>query len=224
MGTPLLAGRDFNSHDDLGAPKVALVNQSFAKRFFAGKNPVGRSFRVEELAAKTDSVYEVVGLVGDTRYNELREQEPDIAFFPADQDEQSGNDRTFVIRGRGSLDSLQSAIQRETMQLNSNLLVDFRVLDVQIQQSVLRERLMANLSVAFGVLAGCLFDVRSVWGDVVYRGAAKKRNWGSFCAGGYPNQRLPVDRKRRDDHGGGRVVAGRHCVAVFIMICRVAAL
>lgn len=156
MGTPLLAGRDFNRHDDLGAPKVALVNQSFAKRFFAGKNPVGRSFRVEELAGKPDSVYQIVGLVGDTRYNELREQEPDIAFFPADQDEQSRSDRTFVIRGRGLLDSLQSAIQRETMQLNSNLLVDFHVLDVQIQQSVLRERLMANLSVAFGVLAGSL--------------------------------------------------------------------
>ncbi|HEX4231546.1 MAG TPA: ABC transporter permease [Bryobacteraceae bacterium] len=156
MGTPLLAGRDFNSHDDLNAPKVALVNQSFAKRFFAGKNPVGRSFRVEELAGKPDSIYEIIGLVGDTRYNDLREHEPDIAFFPAAQNEQPGNNATFVIRGRESLDSLESAIQRETIRLNSNLLVDFRVLDVQIRQSVLRERLMANLSVAFGILAGCL--------------------------------------------------------------------
>ncbi|MGA8598633.1 MAG: ABC transporter permease [Bryobacteraceae bacterium] len=156
MGTPLLAGRDFNSHDDLGAPKVALVNQSFAKHFFAGKNPVGRSFRVEGFAGKPDSVYEIVGLVGDTRYNDLREPEPSIAFLPMDQNEHPGSDRTFVIRGRGSLSSLESAIQREAAQLNSNLLFDFRVLDMQIQQSVLRERLMANLSVAFGVLAGCL--------------------------------------------------------------------
>lgn len=156
MGTPLLAGRDFNSHDDLSAPKVALVNQSFAKRFFAGKNPVGRSFRVEELAGKADSVYQIVGMVADTKYNDLREPEPSIAFFPLNQDEQPGTDRSFVIRGRGSLDSLQSAVQHEAMQLNSNLLVDFRVLGVQIRQSVLRETLMANLSVAFGVLAGCL--------------------------------------------------------------------
>jgi ABC-type antimicrobial peptide transport system permease subunit len=156
MGTPLLAGRDFNDHDTVGAPKVALVNQSFAKRFFAGKNPVGRTFRVEDAAGKSDSVYEIVGLVGDTKYNDLREPEPSIAFFPVDQDDQPGNNRTFVIRGRASLDSLTSAVQHETMQLNSNLLVDFRVLDAQIQQSVLRERLMANLSVAFGILAGCL--------------------------------------------------------------------
>jgi predicted permease len=156
MGTPLLAGRDFNDHDTVGAPKVALVNQSFAKRFFAGKNPVGRTFRVEDGAGKSDSVYEIVGLIGDTKYNDLRESEPSIAFFPVDQDDQPGNNRTFVIRGRASLESLTSAVQHETMQLNSNLLVDFRVLDAQIQQSVLRERLMANLSVAFGILAGCL--------------------------------------------------------------------
>jgi putative ABC transport system permease protein len=174
MGTPLLAGRDFDIHDDLDEPKVALVNQSFAKRFFAGKNPVGRSFRSEEGAGKTDSVYEIVGLVGDTRYNDLREPEPSIAFFPVDQNDQTGNDRTFVIRGRGSLDSLQSAIQRETTQLSSNLLVDFRVLDVQIQQSVLRERLMANLSGAFGVLAGCLSTL-GLYGVMSYL-VARRRN------------------------------------------------
>lgn len=156
IGTPLLAGRDFDRHDVLGSPKVAVVNQSFAKRFFAGKNPVGRTFRVEGLAGKPDDIYQIVGLVGTTKYNDLREAEPSIAFFPMAQDDQPGNGRTFVIRGRGSLDSLESAVQRETRQVNSNLLVDFHVIAVQIEQSVLRERLMANLSLAFGILAGCL--------------------------------------------------------------------
>ncbi len=156
MGTPLLAGRDFNEHDTLASPHVAMVNESFAKLYFAGQNPIGRSFRVEELAGKPDRVYQVVGLVGDSRYNERREQESSIAFFPTDQDEQPGNNRTFVVRGRETPGLLQQAIQREAMQLNANLLLDFRVLDVQIQQSILRERLMANLSIAFGVLAGCL--------------------------------------------------------------------
>src|SRR6185312_9924493 len=79
MDVPLLAGRDFDRHDDLNAPKVAVVNQSFAKHFFAGKNPVGRSFRVEGLAGKADTVYQIVGLVGDTKYNDLREPDPSIA-------------------------------------------------------------------------------------------------------------------------------------------------
>lgn len=156
MGTPLLAGRDFNNHDRVGAPQVAIVNQAFAKRFFAGKNPVGRSFRVEALAGKPDDVYQIVGLVGDTKYNRLSEDGLSIAFFPVAQDEEPGPGRTFVIRGRGPLDALATAIQQEMAQLNPNLLVDFRVLDVQVHQSVLRERLMANLSIAFAILAGCL--------------------------------------------------------------------
>ena len=174
IGTPLLAGRDFNRHDVLGAPKVAVVNQSFAKHFFAGKNPVGRTFRVEGLAGKPDDLYQIVGLVGTTKYNDLREPEPSIAFFPVDQDDQPGNQISFVIRGRGSLDSLQSAVQRQIAQVNSSLLVDFRVLAVQIQQSVLRDRLMANLSVIFGILAGCL-SALGLYGVMSYI-VARRRN------------------------------------------------
>jgi putative ABC transport system permease protein len=174
MGTRLLAGRDFNSHDDMSAPKVAVVNQSFAKRYFAGKNPVGRSFRVEELAGKPDSVYEIIGLVGNTRYNDLKEPEPSVAFFPTAQDPEPGDNSTFVIRGRGSMNSLESAVQHEVTQLNPNLLVDFHVLAVQIEQSVLRERLMANLSLAFGVLAGCLSTL-GLYGVISYM-VVRRRN------------------------------------------------
>ncbi len=174
MDAPLLAGRDFDRHDDLNAPKVAIVNQSFAKRFFAGKNPVGRSFRVEEMAGKPDSIYRIVGLVADTKYNDLREAEPGIVFLPADQDPQPGPGQTFVIRGRGSLDALQSAVQKNIAELNPNLLVDFRVLDVQIRQSVLRERLMANLALAFGILAACLSTL-GLYGVMSYI-VARRRN------------------------------------------------
>lgn len=62
----------------------------------------------------------------------------------------------FVLRTRGSLDTLARSIQRQVASLNPSLLVEFKVLDVQIRQSVLRERLMANLSGAFGILAACL--------------------------------------------------------------------
>jgi predicted permease len=156
MDTPLLAGRDFTDHDNLGSVKVAIVNQAFAKSLFGGHNPVGRSFRVEELVGQPDKVYEIVGLVGDTKTNGLDEKNRSIAFLPLAQDPDPINSRNFVIRGRGSLDALQSAVQREVAAVNPNLLVDFHVLDVQIQSSVLRERLMASLCIAFGILAGSL--------------------------------------------------------------------
>ncbi len=156
MGTPLLAGRDFNPHDDLTNVKVAIVNQTFAKSLFGGRNPVGRSFRVEELAGQPDKVYQIVGLVGDTKSNGMDEKDRSIAVFPVAQDPDPVDSQNFVIRGRGSLEALQAAVQHEVAAVNPNLLVDFHVLDVQIQGSVLRERLMASLCIAFGILAGCL--------------------------------------------------------------------
>ena len=156
MDTPLLAGRDFTAGDDTHAPEVAIVNRTFSKRFMSGKNPVGRSFRVEQGAGKPDEIYQIVGLVADTKYNELREESQPIAFFPVAQDEEVPEGINLVIRSRASLDSLSHAIQHEIAKINPSLLVEFKVLDVQIRESVLRERLMANLTLGFGFLAACL--------------------------------------------------------------------
>lgn len=156
LGTPSLAGRAFNLHDDSNAPKVAIVNNAFAKHFFAGQNPVGRSFRVPRDAGKPDDIYRIVGLVGATTYNEVREPEPNIAYFPTAQDPEPGNDMTLIVRGRESIHSLEAAIQQQAAKVDPTLLVDYQILAVQVQDSVLLERLMANLSLAFAILAGCL--------------------------------------------------------------------
>ena len=177
MGTPLLAGREFNEHDDLNGIKVAVVNQAFAKSLFGGRNPVGRSFRVEELAGQPDKVYQIVGLVGDTKTNGMDEKDRSIAVFPVAQDPDPIDSQNFVIRGRGSLDALQAAVQREVAAVNPNLLVDFHVLDVQIQESVLRERLMASLCIAFGILAGCL-SALGLYGVMSYMVARRRSEIG----------------------------------------------
>ncbi len=174
METRLIGGRGFTRQDDLNAPPVAIVNKTFAKTFFRGRNPVGRSFRVEEQAGKADRVYQVVGQVEDTKYGGFAEEQRSIAFFPVNQDKNPGDNRTFVIRGRDGMGALQSAIQRAIAGVNSSLLVDFRALDVQIQDSLLRERLMANLSVAFGVLAACL-SMLGLHGVMSYM-VARRRN------------------------------------------------
>lgn len=103
MGTPLVAGRDFDAHDNLTAPKVAIVNQEFARTIFHGKNPVGRLFRREESANKPDTLFLVVGLVRNTKYYELREDFRPIAFVPEDQDEDPSPGGTFVLRTNAPL-------------------------------------------------------------------------------------------------------------------------
>ncbi len=98
MGTLFVAARDFGKHDNLSAPKVAIVNEEFAKKIFHGENPVAHSFRREESADKPDFLFLVVGLVRNTKYYELREDFRPIAFVPEDQDEDPGPGRTFVLR------------------------------------------------------------------------------------------------------------------------------
>ena len=87
MGTQLIAGREFNERDNLSAPKVALVNEVFAKKFFGGANPVGRTFRMEAEPGKPEPLFQIVGLVKNTKYYELREDFIPIGFLPMGQDD-----------------------------------------------------------------------------------------------------------------------------------------
>jgi predicted permease len=155
-GTPLLAGRDFDRHDDVSAPKVAIVNEAFAKAFFNGSSPIGRTFRTEEPAGKPDLVFQIVGLVRNTKYSGLREEFRPIAFFPFDQDPEPPEACSFMVRTRGPANNVMAAVRHVMADINSSLRVEFRFLDLEIQQSLLRERLMANLSGGFGFLAALL--------------------------------------------------------------------
>jgi hypothetical protein len=170
----LLAGRHFEWHDDTAAPQVAIVNERFAQELFGNDNPVGRTFRHEARAGKADPVYEIVGVVKDTKYSELREEPRLIAFLPVAQDENSPNQLTFLIRARGSFSSVMAGVKQRMAEIDGGLLVEFRVLDLQIAQTVLRERLMANLSGGFGLLAAMLSTL-GLYGVMSYM-VARRRN------------------------------------------------
>ena len=174
MAVPVLAGRDFGRHDDLSAPRVAVVNKAFSKAFFAGASPVGRSFRVEGGAGEPDKVFQIVGLVRNTRYNGVREETRLIAYFPSAQEEKTPEGVTFMVRTQGPINGVMAAVRHEMSRLDPRLLVEFRVLDLEIRQSLLRERLMANLSGGFGLLAG-LLSALGLYGVMSYM-IARRRN------------------------------------------------
>jgi hypothetical protein len=106
MGTGLLAGREFDERDTPTSPKVAIVNEAFAKRVFGGANPVGRVFLVEEAAGKPDSRYLVVGLMRNTKYSEIREDFRPIGFFPMSQIDEG--------QGPGAVLSCECLVRWET--------------------------------------------------------------------------------------------------------------
>ena len=86
LGIPLLAGRDFNGHDDPGSGKVAIVNQAFAKQIALAPNPVGLRFRMEQTPSTPETIYEIVGVVGDSKYQNIRETMQPLFYLPLSQD------------------------------------------------------------------------------------------------------------------------------------------
>jgi len=174
MGTAFVAGRDFNEHDNLSAPKVAIVNEEFARKIFKGENPVGRMFRREESAVKPDTLFLVVGLVRNTKYYELREDFRPIAFVPEDQDDDPGPFGNFVLRTNSPLGEFYHAAEGAIAEIHPGLGVDFKVLTTQLKESLMRDRLMAALAGSFGLLAG-LLAVLGLYGVIAYM-VARRRN------------------------------------------------
>jgi predicted permease len=174
MGTNLIAGREFNDRDTLSSPKVAVVNEMFARKYFGGANPVGRTFHLEAEAGKPEPLMEVVGLVRNTKYYELREEFRPIGFFPMAQEEKPRPNATFVLRMAGSPSALMNAAKTAVTAVNPTMSIEFRSFSAQLQESLMRERLMATLSGAFGFLAGLLATL-GLYGVIAYM-VARRRN------------------------------------------------
>jgi putative ABC transport system permease protein len=174
MGTSFVAGRDFDDHDNLSAPKIAIVNEEFARKIFPGKNPVGQSFRRQEGANQPDTLFLVVGLVRNTKYYELREDFRPIAFVAEGQGEEPGTGGTFVLRTNAPLGEFFRAAEGAIAEFNPNIGIDFTVLTTQLKESLARDRLMAVLAGAFGFLAG-LLAVLGLYGVIAYM-VARRRN------------------------------------------------
>ena len=177
LKTALLAGRDFGRGDTTASPRVAIVNEEFARIFFGGRNPIGRTFRVEAPAGKPEPAYQIVGLVKNTKYNGLREESRAIAFLPVAQDEEYPDELTFMVRSQAPLSTTMAGIRRVMSGLQSGMLVEFRVLELQVARSVLRERLMASVSGAFGLLA-TLLSTLGLYGVMSYMVARRRSEIG----------------------------------------------
>jgi hypothetical protein len=185
----MLAGRDFDTRDNLGSPKVAIVNQAFVKLFFGGANAVGRLFRVQGPAGKPDDVYQVVGVAGNTKYYEIREDFLPIGFFPMAQEADPGQGATFVLRIGAGVGDATRAIKATTASINPGFDLEFRVLSQQLNESLLRDRLMAALAGAFGLLAGVLATL-GLYGVISYMVARRRNEIGVRIALGADRSRV----------------------------------
>ncbi len=159
LQTPLLAGREFDERDS-NSTRVAIVNQTFARLFTAGRNPAGLRFWIESTPYAPQSMYEIVGWVQDTKYRDLREDPQPIVYLPMSGPMIESEQARFLIRTGVRDEELVFALRKALGRISRELGYSFRRFDAEIQDSVLRERLMATLSILFGALAAVLTAVR----------------------------------------------------------------
>jgi putative ABC transport system permease protein len=156
MGIPITAGRAFNERDTANSPKVAIVNQSFVKKILNGGNPIGAHFQIEEEVGRARPIYEVVGLVRDTKYYDLRDEFAPEVYVTTAQDDQPDEGAGLLIRSSLPMGTLAQELKNALAEASPEIGTEFHVMQADIQNSLLRERLMAMLSGFFGALATLL--------------------------------------------------------------------
>jgi putative ABC transport system permease protein len=177
MGIALLAGRDFSAQDTVSSPKVAIVNQTFARKLGLGRNPIGRTFRRQATPSEPEQSFEIVGLAADTKYSSLREEFGPIVFLSTSQDPQPGPSAQFVIRSAAPIAESVSNVRSLVAQASPLITLDFQPFATWILEGLTRERLMAKVSGFFGLLAALIAAV-GLYGVMSYLVAQRTNEFG----------------------------------------------
>jgi putative ABC transport system permease protein len=184
---PRRAGRDFEARDTARSRRVMVVNESFVRGHLGGRNPVGTIVQTVAEPGFPETLYEIVGVVGDTKYADLRDEDcwcpakgrgmPPIAYVPIAQNHNPYAWAAVVLRSELPAAAMNDAIARRVEQLRPSIATHVTEMKTRVRDRVIGERIVAWLAGAFGVLAMALVAV-GLYGIVAYLAVSRRNEIG----------------------------------------------
>jgi predicted permease len=170
-GIALLAGRGFEPSDREGAPRVAVVNETFARHFFGNDSPIGKRFGIDGDGSGND--IEIVGVVSDLKYDDMREETPRYAYYPVFQEPTYLH--SMEVRTDADPTALAPRVRQTVTEAAKNLpILEVRPLSEQIEHSFRNDQTISFLMSFFGLLALILASI-GLYGVLAY-GVAQRTN------------------------------------------------
>jgi len=166
LGIPTLTGRVLDERDNDAGPKVAVVNETLARNAFGEDNPLGKVLRFGSDEKPRD--FQIVGVVGDAKYNDLRQVPPPTAYFSHLQNLNAASSMTFLVRTKTDPESVIGGLRTEVASVDANIpITRIDTLDQKIDKSLFLERMFSRLIGSFGLVALVLVCV-GLYGTMSY--------------------------------------------------------